>query len=173
MKTIIIYKSSTGYTEKYANWLGKELNCKIITLKEAKKKELANYDRLIYGGGIRANVINGLKQFKKLVDGGKEIYIFAVGASENTPQVRDDIKKWNLVHIGDLPFYYFRGGMDLGIMRGAEKIMMNMIKSSLAKKETTLPQQDKDMLQMMLNPCDFSDRASLNPLIDRIKRGKA
>ena len=35
MKTIIIYSSQTGFTEKYALWMAEELEADIVTLPEA------------------------------------------------------------------------------------------------------------------------------------------
>ena len=53
MKTIIIYSSQTGFTERYAKWLADELSAETITLAEAKKKTddyFNDADAIVYGG---------------------------------------------------------------------------------------------------------------------------
>lgn len=34
MKILVVYQSSTCFTEKCANWIGNELACKVITFRE-------------------------------------------------------------------------------------------------------------------------------------------
>ena len=60
MKSIIIYSSQTGFTEKYAKWLSEALECDILPLKQAKKLDFQEYDAVIYGGWCCAGSINNL-----------------------------------------------------------------------------------------------------------------
>ena len=64
MKPLVLYRSKTGYTEKYARQLARELGCEA---REFRKDEGSwrEYDRVIYGGGLYAGGINGLKSFRK------------------------------------------------------------------------------------------------------------
>ena len=70
MSTIVIYRSKYGSTKKYAEWIAEELGCNILEFKEAKIENLMKYDTIIYGGGLYAEVINGVylltKNFDKL-----------------------------------------------------------------------------------------------------------
>ena len=52
MKTIVAYKSKSGYTKKYAQWIAQELNCDIK--ENAELSDIINYDVIIYGGGMYA-----------------------------------------------------------------------------------------------------------------------
>ena len=36
MKTLVVYTSQTGFTQRYAEWLAEEMNADIINLKEAQ-----------------------------------------------------------------------------------------------------------------------------------------
>ena len=168
MKGIVIYKSSTGFTKRYAEWIAEELGCETITLKEATSHELSGYDTIVYGGGIRANMINGLDKFKKIVDNYKQLYVFGVGASEDSNMVIEEIRKANVAYFGNISFYYFRGGMNLDKMRGLEKMMMRIIKKSLAKKQDLL-EKDKAMIEMLSMPCDFSNKNFIEPLISALR----
>ena len=50
MKTIVIYSSKTGFTRQYAEWIAKETGAECLPLAEAKKKDLAGYDAIVFGG---------------------------------------------------------------------------------------------------------------------------
>lgn len=65
-KTIIIYQSRSGTTEKAARLLAEKLNDKveIINLKKDKTPAIADYSNIIIGGSIRASMIqSGIKKF--------------------------------------------------------------------------------------------------------------
>ena len=63
MKALIIYSSQTGFTEKYSNWIAKDLQADCISIKKAKNINLSEYDTIIYGGWCCAGSINGLNWF--------------------------------------------------------------------------------------------------------------
>ncbi len=54
MKTIVVYKSKSGYTKTYAEWISSELNCDLKCAEDIKIDELLKYDVIIYGGGLYA-----------------------------------------------------------------------------------------------------------------------
>lgn len=80
-KTLIIYKSETGFTQKYAKWLSNELSCDICDFKNFSKDKIDNYNILIYGGGIYAGQINGFKDFQNMVPIDKKLILFMTGAT--------------------------------------------------------------------------------------------
>lgn len=92
MKILLIYKSKTGFTEKYANWIKEELNCDIEKISNIHKIDLNSYDLVIFGSRIHAGRIDGLDKIKKL-NLDKKLIIFATGA---TPKETDSIMEvWN------------------------------------------------------------------------------
>lgn len=75
MNTIIVYSSQTGFTEKYANWLGDRLSAKVMKLDEAKKISSAEFDKadaVIYGGWVMAGKPVGADWFLKHIPEWKE-----------------------------------------------------------------------------------------------------
>lgn len=72
MNTIVIYKSKYGSTKQYANWIGEALSCEVADAKSISVSDLLKYDRIIYGGGLYAEVIAGVtlitKNIEKLKD---------------------------------------------------------------------------------------------------------
>ena len=66
MKTVVIYKSRYGYTEKYAKWLSEKLNADLFEAAEIRSLDFSEYDTVIYGWGLYAGGINGLKNLKEI-----------------------------------------------------------------------------------------------------------
>ena len=68
MKTIVIFNSQTGFTERYARWIAEAVGAECVELAEAKKRSFDNYDAIVYGGWACAGGISGLKWFKSRMD---------------------------------------------------------------------------------------------------------
>ena len=65
-KTLILYQSRAGTTEKVAGLLAGKLNSevKVVNLKKEKNPSLLEFDTIIIGGSIRASLIQpGIKKF--------------------------------------------------------------------------------------------------------------
>ena len=75
MKNLVVFKSSTGFTKRYAEWIAEELKCESKSIKEVSKQELDNVDLVIYGGWIMGNMITGLDKIRKSYKG--KLVIFA------------------------------------------------------------------------------------------------
>ena len=80
-KTVVIYKSKNGSTEKYAGWIAEELNCDVVKAEDFSKGDFEKYDNIIYGGWVHAGGIVGFDLIKKNVRRLREKKegIFAVG----------------------------------------------------------------------------------------------
>ena len=62
-KILIIYKSSTGFTKRYAELLAKRLGCALADFKNIRPAFLSGYDIIIFGTRAHAGSIDGLKNF--------------------------------------------------------------------------------------------------------------
>jgi flavodoxin len=83
MKTLVIYKSKTGFVRKYAEWIAEELSADLFPADRIHKSLYRSYDAVIYGGGLYAGGISGIGHIKNnLADlEGKKVIVFASGAS--------------------------------------------------------------------------------------------
>lgn len=162
MKRIVVYKSSTGFTAKYANWTAEELGCKAIELGKVKKNELANYDEVIYGGWIMANMVCGYNKIKEL--NLKKVIVFGVGMTVPSEEVVDKFAEQN--KISKENFFYFEGGYNPKKVGFFKKMMMNMIKKSIEKKEEKTA-EDLHMLETFKG-ADNTNKEAIKPLIDSI-----
>ena len=170
MKTIVAYKSKTGYTKKYAEWLAKELKCDIK--ENATLSDIIDYDAIICGGGLYAGSVRGFKlitkNYDKLKD--KKLVVFAVGSS---PGHQHEIEKvWAKIltdeQKGNIKAFYLRGGFDYSKLSVGDKLLMSMLKKMLKKQEN--PDEDtKGLLDAYDNPVDFTDKDNIMPIIEYIK----
>ena len=64
-KIIIIYKSSTRFTKKYAEYIAEELNCQTADFKAVTPELLAGFDCIIFGSRAHAGKIDGYEKAKK------------------------------------------------------------------------------------------------------------
>ena len=131
MKKIVVYQSSTGFTAKYAGWIAEELGCETKPFKEVKAEELAGYDMVIYGGWIMAGMVSGYDKIKAL--NLKNTIVFGVGMTVPSEEVAERIAKQNQIPEGR--FFYFEGGYAPEKIGFFQKMMMNMIKKSVEKKQ--------------------------------------
>lgn len=166
MKTIVVYKSKYGYTKKYAQWLAESLDCDIK--ENVSLADIMGYDTIIYGGGIYAGRINGAKLIAKNLEklSGKKLVLFAVGSSVGRPEELEAFWKQALeenVRL-NVPHFYLRGGFDYGKLGSVDRLMMNMLKKMLLKKDT-LTEDDKGLLAAYETPVDFTDRKNLEEIL--------
>ena len=54
MKGIILYTSKYGTTKRYADWLAEATGFDCVETKNAKIKDVMQYDTIILGGGSQA-----------------------------------------------------------------------------------------------------------------------
>ena len=85
MKKIVVYQSKTGFTAKYANWITERLGCEAKEYKRVNSKELADYDMVIYGGCIMADMVIGYNKIKAL--NLNNVIVFAVGITVPSEEV--------------------------------------------------------------------------------------
>lgn len=172
-KTVIIYKSKTGFTQKYAQIAAQELGCTLLELKDASAKIMSEYDTVVFGGGLHAGTINGLKKAKEMFrqSSATQLVVFATGG---TPNAAEEIveKVWtdNLTpeEMLSIPHYYMQSGMCYEKMQLPDKALMKMAAIMLSKK------QDKDSYetgfeQAIRESYDISSREYVEPMIQYLR----
>ena len=83
MNNIVVYESKYGSTERYAKWIGEELNCKVARISDVPIDELTKYDNIIFGGWVKAGSLNGFDKLSKNINKlkNKNLLVFGVGTS--------------------------------------------------------------------------------------------
>lgn len=171
MKAIVIYKSETGFTKKYAEWIAEELNADIMSMSKVKGAMLDNYDTVIYGGYLHAVGISGIKLIKDNFDTlkGKKIIVFATGASPSKEGIKDEVINANFTpeQAKRVRFFYMRGGFDYSKLNAMDKFLMTLLKLKMkSKKKEELTGDEKGMLAIYDKPVDFTKRDNIKELIE-------
>lgn len=170
MKKIVIYKSKYGATKKYAEWISEELNCEMKEAKTVNLEELMQYDTIIYGGGLYAEVINGVilitKNIDKLKD--KKIIVYTTGI---TPlECRDYYdklvieKNFKPEMLEYIKVYNFMGKMVLDELSVVHKTALKTLKKIMQGKENP-SEMEKLLIELCDANGDFTDRESIKELV--------
>ena len=171
MSIIVIYKSSTGFTEKYGKWIAESLECDAISIKEISDRELAKYDTVIYGASIHAGQISGLKKMKSMMSQmpDKKLIVYATGAAPAAAGSSQDITKANFTEdeLKKSPFYYFQGGLSYEKMNLPNRLLMKAFSSMMNKKKDK-SEEEAGMAASLKESYDISDRKYIEPLITYI-----
>lgn len=173
----VIYESKYGSTKQYASWIAQELSCPLFSKKEFHPEDFKNFDLIIYGGGLYAGGVSGIKLITKNPDllSGKKIVLFTCGVADpqdpaNVAHIRESLDKTIPAEMKEqITFFHLRGGIDYSQLNFVHKSMMAMLRKMLLKKS---PQErsDEDMqlLETYGKKINFLDRHTAAPLINYV-----
>lgn len=172
---LVIYDSQYGFTEKYARWIGEECQCPCIRRKDVKPEQLSKYEKILYGGGLYAGKISGLKWFRKQLPAlsGKKVAIFTCGLAdpsdpENTARIQKEISKnFSAEQMKSLSTFQLRGGIDYGRLSFVHKCMLEMMYRIMKKKSVESPkEEDQAFLETYGKAVDYTSKAAIQPLVE-------
>lgn len=173
MKTIVIYYSQTGFTEKYAKWIAEETGADCLALTAAKREDLSAYDTIIFGSFACAGTIRKLDWFKKNLEGwaDKKLILFCTGANPaDSPGIRSFFEQ-NLREpaFQKVSGFYCPGGLNYEKMPAFSKMMMKMfVKMLRSKKDKT--DADEEMIRVISVSYDISDKKYIEPILQYLKK---
>lgn len=174
MDAIVVYKTKYGSTKTYADWIGEELNCKVKDAKEVTIDELKNYDVIIYGGGLYAEIINGVSLITKNVDTlkDKKIAVYSTGITPlEYREYYDKIvieKNFKNGLPENVKVFNFTGKMVLDELSAVHRAALKTLKKIMSsKKEPT--EMEKLLVELCDADGDFSDRSQIDELIEYVK----
>jgi len=174
MSTIVVYKSKYGATKAYAEWIAEELECEAVEMKSVKIDDLLKYDKIVYGGGLYAEMIAGIalisRNFDKLAD--KKIAIFSTGITPLDCREYYDGEVMNKNFKDGLPenarVFNYMGKMILEEMNYADRMAIKTLKKVMSMKK-----DPSDMVKLLIQLCetygDFTDRSQIGELVEYIK----
>lgn len=164
MKSVVIYKSKTGFTRQYAQWIAEALSCEALPMNKVNMNSIREYDTIIYGGWILGGMVMGLDKVRKMQP--KQLVIFATGASVPCDITEQGIKEAS--HIDNEPFFYMEAGFRFEQLGFFKKMMLKMVKKSVAKKENKT-EQDQYMEKVLGTSFDNSNKTNINPLVEYVQ----
>jgi menaquinone-dependent protoporphyrinogen IX oxidase len=170
MKKIgVIYKSIYGTTKRYAEWIAEDLGASLYEASNVKSIRLMDFDVVVYGGGLYAGSILGLKLVTKNPCNALVIFTVGLAAPEATDYSEVLSKNFTTKQLEKIKIFHLRGGMDYGKLSIVHKTMMAFKKKALEKKPMAeRTSGNTQLLETYGGKVDFTDRNTIKPLIDYI-----
>lgn len=171
-KVAVVYRSKSGYTEKYAKWIAKAAGADLLKGEKTTVDDLLKYDTIVYGGGLYAVGINGIRlitdNYDKLKD--KIIIVFGLGASPVRPAIVEEVKNKNLTKEQQetIDFFLLRGGFDKRKLTPVDRFLMQIMKINLKMKKNPTP-DERGMLNAFNHPVDFTSEKYIEPILAKIR----
>lgn len=169
MKNIVLYKSKYGNTKQYAEWIAEALNWETRDFSAFKKREIKEYQNVIFGTGVYIGKMNQIKKvlawFKN-----KPIIIYAC-AGNNRVQKEIDIIKTNNFTEAQLAFHHFfylPGGVDYSKVTGLYKIMLSFFQKMMAKNPNPT-EDEKAILDGFIHPTHYVAKEEIEELVSYAK----
>lgn len=174
MNSIVIYKTKYGSTKTYAEWIAQELSCDAVDAKNVKPDDLLQYDTIIYGGGLYAEIINGVSLITKNISllKDKKIIIFTTGITpaDVTDYYNGEVIEKNFKNgvPENIKIFNFLGKMKMDELTLVHKTALKALKKIMSAKENPT-EMEKLLVELCDADGDFSDRNSIKPLVDYAK----
>lgn len=172
MKTLVLYKTSSGFTRKCAEWIAEELSADIFDVAKFDANKLDDYDNVVYGGSLHAVGIIGVKFITKNLDRlkGKKLAVFATGASPVREEVIREVRDKNFTQEQQkyIRFFYLRGGFDMNKLKFIDKLIMTLFKWVIQRKKELTP-DEKGMLEAYKKPVDYTRKENVQEIVSYIK----
>ena len=173
MKTLIVYKSKTGFTKKYAEIVAGEVKGDLLELKKATASQMAGYDVIVFGSRFFAGTVDELKKAEELfaASGAKEFVVFATGATPNAAEdIVNDVWKnsFSSEKIEKTPHFYMQSGICYEKMPFGEKMMIKMA-SLMMKSQKEKDEMGQGFEEALKGSFDISSEEYVQPLIAYLK----
>ncbi len=175
MNTIVVYKSKYGSTKKYAEWIAEDLGCEAIDAKNVKIDDLLKYDTIIYGGGLYAEIINGVILLTKNMDKleNKKLIVYTTGITPlKYREYYDDMvikKNFSEDIKNKFKVYNFMGKMILDELTLVHRTALKTLKKIMSGKENPT-EMEKLLIELCDADGDFSDKEAIKELVDYAKK---
>lgn len=174
MKSIVIYKSKYGSTKAYAEWIASELSCEAVDAKNIRAEQLADYDAIVYGGGLYAEIIAGVSLITKNIDKlkDKKIAVYTTGI---TPiDCRDYYDKLVIEKNfkngvpDNVKVFNFLGKMIVDELSLVHRTAIKSLKKLMSGKKNPT-----EMEKLLIDLCDcngdYTDKTAIKELINYVK----
>ena len=177
MNTIVIYKTKYGSTKTYAEWIADALGCRAVDAKSVKAADLEAYDTIVYGGGLYAEVINGVTLITKNIDKlrDKKILIYTTGITP--PEYREYYDKYVIERNfktgvpENIKLFNYPGKMVMDELSAVHRAALKTLKKIMSGKENPT-EMEKLLVELCDADGDFSDKSLIDELVLYATEGK-
>lgn len=175
MNAIVIYKSKYGATLTYAKWISEILGCDCADVKTVSANDLLPYDTIIYGGGLYAEIINGVSFITKNshLFSDKKIAVFSTGITPvDCREYYDKMvipKNFKNGVPKNVRVFNFPGKMILDELSLPHRTAIKALKKIMSGKENPT-----EMERLLAELCDadgdFTDAEAMSGLLEYINK---
>ncbi len=175
MKTIILYGSRYGATQKYAQELASRLGCSAISLDKAGSEDVKDCGCVVIGGGLYANKAVGSKAVAKLMPhlAGKHVAVFTVGITppNNYEAIRVGWRQsYPALVKQDADFFHLLGTLDPENLSWLHRTTLGILQKSLRKRAgKDLTQGEWIMLDALENPTRELRPNAVEPIAELVR----
>ena len=174
MKSVLlVYKTETGFTKKYVDWIAEAITCTAIPLDHINNIRIDDYEIIVYGAGIHAGRIQGLKEFKSEVFNlvSKKIVVFATGGAPGDEAIVSKItdNNFSAEELNNIEFFYFRSGLNYENMGFRDKAMMKLYSKVLQLKSNKSDIEDGTS-KAISTSYDHSSSEHIKPMISYLNQ---
>lgn len=169
--TILIYNSSNGITEKYAEWIAEALDCDVMKYSRAKLGYASMYKNIIFGGWLRGGEITRFNMLRANLShfgiDNNNLIVFTTGIIEPTEEYRTFVKGLNgCKQLPDDCFYMLPGKFDSRECKSADKLAL---KAMGEKVFAPVPEAEVDEAKARFeNGYDRVDTKAIQPIIEKV-----
>lgn len=174
MNIAVVYASQYGVSEHYARLIAGRLGCDRYKAEDFPGKEA---DLLIYGAGVYASRVKGLKQFAQNNSRlfRKEWILFTTGLSspddsESMKRIRDGVADvLPPEYLSRMKHFHFPGAVDYSKLSFVHKLMLSALTKLLSKKpETEKTEMEKKIALLKGKPINLIDEEAIEVLIAHV-----
>ena len=165
---IVLYNSHTGFTQRYAELIAKELECPVRALKDAPS-DLSQYGIVVFGSRLHAGIFDSWKKAQKQLTqrGAKKLVVFATGAMPN--EAEEQIQKvWeqNLTpeERGIIPHFYLQAGLRREKLSAGDRAMLKVAAWAMGRKKGKSA-EDEAFVNAISSSYDISDPKYIQSLV--------
>lgn len=139
MKTLIIYASKTGTTQKCAKRIKEQLKDATVVNIDNQKEDISQYDLIVIGSPIRIGMMdNRIKKFlknnKEILKGKKTAYFICCGFHENWKKYYEENIPKDLLESA-ITYVSFGGELDLQKQKGFDKWIVKMVSKNIEESK--------------------------------------
>ncbi len=175
MKILITYKSKTDFTKRYAEILAVAVDGYLMDFKEVTVEKMSEFDVIVYGGGLYAGMVNGLKKAKEMFEksSADRFIVFATGGTPNEATKEIETVWENNLTVEEsesIPHFYMQSGICYEKMSFANKTILKMMSNVLSKKKNK-DSVEEGFAQAISSSYDISSPQYAEPLIKYLLEG--
>ena len=169
-KIAVIYKSKYGATKQYARWIAEELSAPLFEASDIKPSQLADYDVVVYGGGLYAGGISGVKLVTE--NPVKALVVFTVGLKDPETADFSDVltKNFKQEYLPKIKVFHLRGGADFKSLSLFHKGIIATLKKVAEKKSPDeRTSEEQTAFAIADKEVDFTDKEAISPLVEYVR----